>query len=157
MTATTPPQRQVQRLGDVQKNFGGEVFCFFHGSLFIVHGAGEWPPPPTCAKLARVRTEKLTIKRERLDTCSSRAPNSILFANVDRAILDAGLIIPDDVAVVGCGNVIHSDFLRIPLSSVDQDSAAQLALSLIGAKDPVQPTMELLTPRLVVRASSLRR
>jgi len=79
-----------------------------------------------------------------------------------RAILDAGLHIPEDVAVVGCGNILHSDFLRIPLTSVDQDSAAigqhaaQLALSLIGVKGPVQPTTELLTPRLVVRASSLR-
>jgi LacI family transcriptional regulator len=79
-----------------------------------------------------------------------------------RAILDAGLRIPDDVAVVGCGNVLYSDFLRVPLTSIDQDSsaigslAAELALSLVGAKDPVRPRTELVNPRLVIRASTLR-
>lgn len=79
-----------------------------------------------------------------------------------RAILDAGLRIPEDIAVVGCGNVLYSDFLRVPLTSIDQDSAAigrnaaELALSLIAANGPVRPTTTLVSPRLVVRASSLR-
>lgn len=79
-----------------------------------------------------------------------------------RAILDAGLRIPEDIAVVGCGNVLYSDFLRIPLSTVDQNSqgigekAAKLAMSLVGAKTPVRPQTELITPRLLVRASSRR-
>ena len=80
-----------------------------------------------------------------------------------RAILDAGLRIPEDVAVVGCGNVFYADFLRVPLTSVDQDSdaigdhAVNLAMSLIGAKAPVRPKTILLQPKLVVRASSQRR
>ena len=80
-----------------------------------------------------------------------------------RAILDAGLRIPEDIAVVGCGNVLYSDFLRVPLTSVDQDSsaigkiAAELALSLVNAKAPVRSRTELVNPKLVVRASSLRR
>lgn len=79
-----------------------------------------------------------------------------------RAILDAGLRIPEDIAVVGCGNVLYSDFLRVPLTSVDQDSAAigriaaELALSLVGAKTSVRPRTEFIKPKLVVRASSLR-
>ncbi len=79
-----------------------------------------------------------------------------------RAILDAGLRIPDDVAVVGCGNVFYADFLRVPLTSVDQDSdsigehAVNLALSLIGAKAPLRPQSILLKPRLVKRASTQR-
>jgi LacI family transcriptional regulator len=79
-----------------------------------------------------------------------------------RAILDAGLRIPEDIAVVGCGNVLYSDFLRVPLTSVDQDSAAigkyaaELALSLVGAKEPQRPKTELVNPTLIVRASSLR-
>jgi LacI family transcriptional regulator len=79
-----------------------------------------------------------------------------------RAILDAGLRIPEDVAVVGCGNVLYSDFLRVPLTSVDQDSAAigrlaaEMALGLVGAKGTVRPRTELVSPRLVARASSLR-
>jgi LacI family transcriptional regulator len=79
-----------------------------------------------------------------------------------RAILDAGLRIPEDIAVVGCGNVFYSDFLRVPLTSVDQDSdaisehAVNLAISLIDAKGPVRPKTILLQPKLVIRASSQR-
>jgi len=79
-----------------------------------------------------------------------------------RAILEAGLSIPEDVAVVGCGNLSYSDFLRVPLTSVDQNSSeigklsAALALSLMGANKEVQPRTELTPPKLVVRASSLR-
>jgi LacI family transcriptional regulator len=80
-----------------------------------------------------------------------------------RAIVDAGLRIPDDIAVVGCGNVLYSDFLQVPLTSVDQDSAgigklaAEAALRLVGAREPQRPHVELVKPRLVVRASTLRK
>ncbi|MGO9338112.1 MAG: LacI family DNA-binding transcriptional regulator [Terracidiphilus sp.] len=79
-----------------------------------------------------------------------------------RAILDAGLRIPEDIAVVGCGNVLYSDFLRVPLTSIDQDStaigrhAAELALSLVSANGPMRRKTHLVTPRLVIRASTLR-
>lgn len=79
-----------------------------------------------------------------------------------RAILDAGLRIPQDVAVIGCGNLSYSDFLRVPLSSIDQGStaigkaAAALALKLASAKKPVRPRSELIAPHLVARASSQR-
>jgi LacI family transcriptional regulator len=79
-----------------------------------------------------------------------------------RAILDAGLRIPEEIAVVGCGNVLYSDFLRIPLTSIDQDSsaigrrAAEMALSLVAAKGIAPTKVELLKPKLVARASSLR-
>lgn len=79
-----------------------------------------------------------------------------------RAIFDAGLRVPEDVAVVGCGNLSYSDFLRVPLSSVDQNSkmigkiAARLALSLAQSKTPAHSKSSLVAPQLVVRASSLR-
>jgi LacI family transcriptional regulator len=79
-----------------------------------------------------------------------------------RAILEAGLRIPEDVGVVGCGNLSYSDFLRVPLSSVDQGSesigrhAADLALRLARKKTPSRPKTEFITPRVVVRASSRR-
>ena len=79
-----------------------------------------------------------------------------------RAILEAGLTIPQDIAVVGCGNVRYSDFLRVPLTSVDQDSeaigdrAAMLALSLVEAKGDVRPKTVLLAPKLVQRQSSAK-
>ncbi len=79
-----------------------------------------------------------------------------------RAILDAGLRIPRDMAVIGCGNFSYSDFLRIPLSSVDQGSeligkfAGDLAVALANRKSKVKPKAKLVTPRVVVRASSQR-
>lgn len=79
-----------------------------------------------------------------------------------RAIIDAGLHIPRDVAVVGCGNLSYSDFLRVPLSSVDQGCetigkhAAELALKMARKKGPVRPKVELIPPQVVARASSLR-
>jgi LacI family transcriptional regulator len=79
-----------------------------------------------------------------------------------RGILDAGLRIPEDIAVVGCGNISYSDFLRVPLSSVDQDSkmigsrAAALAIKLARNKTAVRPKTELVLPHMVVRASSQR-
>lgn len=79
-----------------------------------------------------------------------------------RAILEAGLRIPEDVSIVGCGNLSYSDFLRVPLTSVDQDTnaigaqAASLALKLANNKVTTGPSIELIQPHLVVRASSLR-
>lgn len=79
-----------------------------------------------------------------------------------KAILEHGLRIPQDIAIVGCGNVSYSEFLRVPLTSVDQDCpglarrAAKLALELVS-KPPTRPRTVLLEPKLVVRESSLRR
>jgi len=77
-----------------------------------------------------------------------------------QAILEAGLKIPEDIAVVGCGNLPYSSYLRVPLTSVDQGSyrlgeeAARLALANIHAKKALRPKSVLLTPKLVVRQST---
>lgn len=87
--------------------------------------------------------------------------------NAMKAVLDAGLRIPEDVAIVGSGNIQHADFLRVPLTTVDQNSiaigerAAKLALSLIESgtgesKTAEKPRTILLEPKLVVRQSSMR-
>jgi LacI family transcriptional regulator len=80
-----------------------------------------------------------------------------------KAILESGLRVPEDVALIGCGNVHYDALLRVPLSSIDQDSAgigeraAKLALSVVEAKGPpARPRTVLLTPRLVARESTLR-
>lgn len=79
-----------------------------------------------------------------------------------KAILDAGLRIPEDIAMVGCGNVRYSDFLRVPLTSVDQDSeaigerAGKLVLSIMESKMQPKPKSVLLEPKLIVRQSSMR-
>jgi LacI family transcriptional regulator len=79
-----------------------------------------------------------------------------------QAIFDAGLDVPEDVAVVGCGNVLYAPFLRVPLSSVDQQSdaigarAGELALMLIDARLQPKPARILLEPTVVARGSTAR-
>jgi LacI family transcriptional regulator len=82
-------------------------------------------------------------------------------AGAVKAILEAGLNIPNQMAVVGVGNVHYSDQLRVPLSTIDQNSsqvgqsAAQLLLHLIE-KRARGPRTVLRRPHLVVRESSSR-
>jgi len=82
--------------------------------------------------------------------------------NAMKAVLDAGLRIPEDIAFVGSGNIRYADFMRVPLTTIDQNSVAigeragKLALSMIEAKEPEKPKTILLEPRLVVRDSSMR-
>jgi LacI family transcriptional regulator len=80
-----------------------------------------------------------------------------------RAILEAGLSIPQDVAIVGVANMHYSDILRIPLSTVDQgttqmgEQAAALLLASMASNNPLPPRQLIVPPRLIVRASSQRR
>ena len=79
-----------------------------------------------------------------------------------RAILEENLRIPEDIAIVGCGNLSYSDLLRVSLSSIDQASnsiglsVASLAILLAESKGSRPTRTELIRPRLVVRASSQR-
>jgi LacI family transcriptional regulator len=78
-----------------------------------------------------------------------------------QAVLKQGLRIPEDVAIMGCGNMLYASALRVPLSSVNQESetmgefAAQMVLDLIG-HDGVPPPREIrLKPTLVIRSSTV--
>jgi LacI family transcriptional regulator len=89
--------------------------------------------------------------------------NDPVAVNSMKAALDAGFRIPEDVAFAGSGNIRHADFLRVPLTSVDQNSiaigerAAKMALAMIDSKGDGKPKTILLEPRLVVRQSSMRK
>jgi LacI family transcriptional regulator len=78
------------------------------------------------------------------------------------AILAVGLRIPEDIAVIGCGNLHFDKSLRVPLSSVDQqsvaigESAGKLVLSVIEARTPPPPQSILLEPSIVRRQSTHR-
>jgi LacI family transcriptional regulator len=58
--------------------------------------------------------------------------------------------------------VAYADFLRVPLTSVDQQSGAigertaRVALALLESGSAGRPKTVLLEPRLVVRTSTLR-
>jgi LacI family transcriptional regulator len=78
-------------------------------------------------------------------------------------IFEAGLRIPEDIALIGCSNLPNNDWLRVPLSSIDQHSqmigqrAAELVLSLIESKQAPRARTIILEPTLVVRASTRRK
>lgn len=73
---------------------------------------------------------------------------------------EAGVRIPQDMAIVGCGNYHYSSKLRVPLSSVDQRAAeigertAKMIIGLLEKPAPARPRTVVLEPRLIVRASS---
>ncbi len=79
-----------------------------------------------------------------------------------KAILDAGLKVPDDIAVVGAGNIHYSDLLAVPLTTIDQGTrrigsrAAELLLEQIGSKRAIRPKRVLIEPKLVARQSTRR-
>jgi LacI family transcriptional regulator len=80
-----------------------------------------------------------------------------------QAAIEKGMRIPQDLAIIGAGNVRYSKFLRVPLSTIDQHSgqigedAAKLTIKLIESKTAVKPKTILLTPQLVARESTARR
>jgi LacI family transcriptional regulator len=79
------------------------------------------------------------------------------------AIFDAGLRVPEDIAVIGSGNLYYDTKLSIPLSSIDQQTgqigerAASLTLSLLESKTRPQNKTVIIQPQLVVRASTDRK
>ena len=80
-----------------------------------------------------------------------------------RAILSAGLRVPDDIAVIGVDNIRFADLLQVPLSSIDQNSyqigerAARLALKLIESRKLLHSAQVVLPIRLVARDSTRAR
>jgi LacI family transcriptional regulator len=81
-------------------------------------------------------------------------------AGAMKAILEAGYRIPEQIKVIGAGNVHYSDLLRVPLSTVDQRStgigeqAARILAKAITSKRRRPAAAILIEPTLVVRESS---
>ncbi|MDP9049415.1 MAG: LacI family transcriptional regulator [Acidobacteriota bacterium] len=80
-----------------------------------------------------------------------------------QAIFEAGLRVPEDVAVVGCGGMMYNELLRVPLTSIDQNALlmGQETATLVqraiseragGARHDAETI--LLEPVLVVRGST---
>jgi LacI family transcriptional regulator len=78
-----------------------------------------------------------------------------------RAVFDAGLRVPEDVAIVGCGIIHYGDLLRVPLTTVSWPpaemgrAAADLLIEMIkgggGGANGARQT--IFTPELIVRES----
>jgi len=77
-----------------------------------------------------------------------------------KAIWEAGLRVPDEIAVVGVGDIALGDLLRVPLTTVgwsrtDQGRhAAELMLNSLDEDNDAEPQRIIIPPRLIARASS---
>ncbi len=78
-----------------------------------------------------------------------------------KAIWEAGLRVPEDIAVVGAGDIAMVDMLRVPLTTISwsrQDQGKNAAELLMNELDDEQgadlPRRVIIPPRLVVRQSS---
>ncbi len=86
--------------------------------------------------------------------------NDPVAAGAMKAILEAGIRIPETIKVIGVGNVHYSDLLRVPLSTIDQSStsigqrAAEILVKAIGAKRRRPPRTVIVEPVLIVREST---
>jgi len=81
-------------------------------------------------------------------------------AGAMKAILEAGIRIPEEIKVIGVGNVHYSDLLRVPLSTIDQSStrigeqAADILIKAIGSKRRRPAKTVVIDPVLIAREST---
>jgi len=85
--------------------------------------------------------------------------DTVAVGAMDRAF-EAGLRIPKDMAIVGCGNFHYSSKLQVPLTSVDQRSreigerTAKMIMSLLEKPAPTRTRTVILEPEMIARESS---
>ncbi len=85
--------------------------------------------------------------------------NDLTAIGAIEATFQAGLRVPEDIAVIGCGNLRYANYLRVPLSSIDHGTAelgriaGEFALEL-SAKPEQDPKSVLVESTLVVRKST---
>jgi LacI family transcriptional regulator len=102
--------------------------------------------------------KKLLAVRPRLDAVF--AANDPAAIGAMKAIWDAGLQVPDDIAIVGAGDIALGDLLRVPLTTVswsrehEGKEAGRLLLDRIGPNPSEKFKSVVIPPRLIVRRSS---
>jgi LacI family transcriptional regulator len=105
----------------------------------------------------RAMTRLLTVRPKIDAVFAANDPSAI---GAMKAIWEAGLRVPDDVAVVGVGDIALGDLLRVPLTTVGwsrQDQgrhAAELLLNGLDDDNAAEPQRIIIPPQLIVRESS---
>jgi LacI family transcriptional regulator len=110
-------------------------------------------------QIGRSAMEQLLALKRRPDAVFCY--NDLTAVGAIGCILNADLRVPEDIAVIGCGNLRLATYLEVPLSSVDQstleqgEQAAKLTVSLLsGAQRPGLREI-LIDPRVIARASTI--
>ena len=102
--------------------------------------------------------KRLLEVRPRIDAVF--AANDPAAIGAMKAIWEAGMRVPEDIAVVGVGDIAHGDMLKVPLTTIswsrkDQGlNAAELLLNGLDSDEKGAPRRVIIPPRLVVRQSS---
>ena len=109
----------------------------------------------------RAMKELLALEpRRRIDAVF--AANDPAAIGAMKAVWEAGLGVPDDIAIVGAGDVAYGDLLRVPLTTVSWSKeeqgrrAAELLLDQMGANPDGPFQRVVIPPRLIIRGSSVR-
>jgi LacI family transcriptional regulator len=104
----------------------------------------------------RAMTRLLTL-RPRIDAVF--AANDPAAIGAMKAVWDEGLRVPDDIAVVGVGDIALGDLLRVPLTTVGWSRkeqgrhAAELLLKAVEQEGEEEPQRVIIPPQLIVRES----
>lgn len=88
--------------------------------------------------------------------------NDFMAVGVLSALLETGLRVPNDIAIVGFDDIVYAPYLRVPLTTISQetDAIGRTAAELLIARlaDPGrEPQRIVLEPHLVVRESTAGR
>lgn len=86
--------------------------------------------------------------------------NDLVALGLARALAELGLVVPDDVSIIGYGDLPMLEFLPVPLTTVRVpklqmgETAARLLIRLIESDPPEAPERVNLETELVVRSST---
>jgi LacI family transcriptional regulator len=86
--------------------------------------------------------------------------NDLVAIGAMRAVLNSGLKVPADIALIGVANMPNVDMLIVPLSTIDQssvevgDRAAKLLLKRMESESESRTTRIYIQPKLIVRDST---
>jgi LacI family transcriptional regulator len=133
------------------------------GYLAALHDAGLEPQPGWIARGGFMDADGYQAMQRLLEL---KPPIDAVFAANDpaaigamRAIWDAGLSVPDDIAVIGAGDIAHGDLLRVPLTTIGWSKedlgrrAAELIFDQISGRGDGTFRRIVIPPRLIVRDS----
>jgi DNA-binding LacI/PurR family transcriptional regulator len=99
----------------------------------------------------------LQMINESVDATAIQAVNDIVAVGCAQAILKQGLKIPDDISIAGFGNILLSEYFRVPLTTVNQPKL-RLGVAAIEAMQQFllgkRPESKRLPAELVVRSST---
>ena len=159
-------RRRIAHIGNSELSTGADRFRGYQQALqaagipqiesFIVHSARL---EESGDKVGYAAMDKLLQSRQRPDAVFCY--NDLSAVGAIKRILEAGLHVPNDIAVIGCGNLRLAAYLEVPLSSIDQNTtelgeqAASLTTSLLSGACRPELREVRVKPKVIARASTV--